>query len=168
VGAPTPGRSHAVAWRDALRDSDLDVTAKAVGFVMSTYLPNVFPSRATIAAGASLSVRAVDKALKRLEAGGFITTRRTRGRNVNSYLLTIPNGERGSLLPDSQRRTKSTPTANRTTSNGEPRSPEDDNKSSKTYGGAPLGGAPPVEQARTTDVDWMAKDVTEHNAEAYA
>lgn len=91
----TPARAILAAWRDALRDSALDTTAKAVGFVLSTYFSRdgsgAFASRKTIAAGASLrSERAVYAAVRRLEAAGFLTVSVSKGRSSNSYAATLP------------------------------------------------------------------------------
>ena len=62
------------AWRDAIRDSDLDRTAKLVAFVVSIYMNGqgwAFPSKATIAEGCNLdSIRTVDVAVQRLERAG--------------------------------------------------------------------------------------------------
>jgi hypothetical protein len=52
------GRKGLVAvWRDAVRDSDLDRTAKLVAFMLSTWIAGrglAYPSKATLAKGASL------------------------------------------------------------------------------------------------------------------
>lgn len=77
-------------FRNAIRDSDLDRTAKLVAFTLSTYMDSqgsAFPSKATLAAGASLGrgKRAVDAAIDRLEAHGFIEISRSRGGNSNTY-----------------------------------------------------------------------------------
>jgi len=88
-------------WRKALRESRVDSTAKLIGFVLDTYADrygHCFPSRQTIANGASCDVRTVDQALRRLESRGFVRVRRTKGRDVNRYWLLSPNSERDSLL----------------------------------------------------------------------
>src|SRR5258708_3100300 len=56
-------RAPLAEWRDALRDSGLDTTPKAVGWTIATYAKDgrAFPSKATIAAGASLSCRLVER-----------------------------------------------------------------------------------------------------------
>ncbi len=74
-------KSLAAVWQDTVRrdSTDLDRTSKLVGYVLSTYFDGQCqtvrtpPSRATLAAGASISDRAVDKALVRLEQAGFLT-----------------------------------------------------------------------------------------------
>jgi hypothetical protein len=62
-------------WRDSIRDSDLSRTAKSVAAVLSTYMDArgfARPGRATLAAGASVSDRTVDKAIDQLEAAGWL------------------------------------------------------------------------------------------------
>lgn len=74
-------------WQHAIVDSNLDGTAKLVALVLSRYM-NLSgwanPGKARLAAGASLGQgrRAVDEAVKRLEARGFLEPRReaTLGR----------------------------------------------------------------------------------------
>jgi hypothetical protein len=88
-------RSLLAAWRDAVRDSGLDRTAKLVAFVISTYMDSIgkaFPSKATIAAGSSLGAgrRAVDRAVDRLEASGLLKIRRSRGRVSFRYFASVP------------------------------------------------------------------------------
>jgi hypothetical protein len=80
-------------WRNALRDSNLSRGAKAVGFVLSTYVDNggtCFPARKTIAAGASIGVHAVDNGIAVLERARFIAVSRSKGRVSNTYALTLP------------------------------------------------------------------------------
>jgi hypothetical protein len=81
-------------WRDAVRDSDLDTTAKVVAFTLSTYMNGggwCHPSKATIARGASLSApRAVNGAVNRLERAGFLEIRHSRGHHANRYRAAIP------------------------------------------------------------------------------
>ena len=106
-------RALLAKWRDALRDSELDTTAKAVGYVIATYWNgrglHAFPAKLTIAAGASLrSVRAVDRAVLRLEQAGFLEVERSHGRSSNTYAATLPTPHDG---------TGSTP-SHRTGSNG--------------------------------------------------
>ena len=65
-------------------------TAKLVALVISTYFGgedlSAFPSRSTIAVGASLSVRAVEKALRRIESAGFIKVIWSNGGNNRPHL----------------------------------------------------------------------------------
>jgi hypothetical protein len=88
-------RALLAKWRDALRDSELDMTAKACGYVIATYWNgrglSAFPAKTTIAAGAGLrSVRAADEAVLRLERAGFIDVSRSKGRSSNRYAATLP------------------------------------------------------------------------------
>jgi hypothetical protein len=97
-------RARLAEWRDALRDSKLDATAKLVGFVISTYWDRngagAFPSKGKIAAGASvLSTRTADAAVDRLEATGFLEVSRSRGRSSNRYLATLPTPQEAAGLP---------------------------------------------------------------------
>jgi hypothetical protein len=86
-------------WRVAIRDSELDCTAKHVGHVISTYMNGAgvtFVGKETIAKGAGLkSVRAVDNAIDRLEDAGLLTIRRSRGRHPNHYLASTPHPDAG-------------------------------------------------------------------------
>jgi hypothetical protein len=80
-------------WRDAIRDSELDAPTKAVAFTLSTYMNGrgfAYPSKAALAAGASVSKRTVDATVDRLEAAGFIELDRSRGRRSNHYQASLP------------------------------------------------------------------------------
>jgi hypothetical protein len=81
-------------WRDAVRDSpDLDRTAKLVAFCLSTYMNrygSAWPSQDTLAAGASITDRAVHSATVRLERAGFLEVERSRGRSSHQYVATLP------------------------------------------------------------------------------
>jgi hypothetical protein len=87
-------------WRNTIRDSGLDKTAKLVAFVLSTYMDahgRAFPSKATLASGASLGEgrRAVDKAIVRLEEAGLLHVTRSKGRRPFQYrALTSQTGAR--------------------------------------------------------------------------
>ena len=98
-----PGSSRAVSdgvraplaeWRDALRDSDLDSTARLAGFVISTYANAsglTFVGKELIAAGiAARSIRTADEAVNRLERAGYLHVTRPLGGRPNRYLLTLP------------------------------------------------------------------------------
>ena len=114
-------------WRNVLRDSEIDRTAKLVGFVISTYMDShgvAYPSKATIAAGAGLGAgrRAVDAAVDRLEAAGLLEIERSKGRRPCVYraagaTLTAHDGatlggtNRAEI--DTQRRTNGHPTSHR-------------------------------------------------------
>ena len=88
-------KSLPAVWRDTLRDSVLDATAKLVGFVLSTYMDArgfAFPSKETLARGSSLGVgkRSVDGAVDRLEEAGFLNLERSLGRHSIRYQATLP------------------------------------------------------------------------------
>ena len=100
-------RARIPQWRDALRDSELDRTAKLVGFVLSTYMDArgaAWPAKTTLARGASLGREpapggerrkgntAVDTAIDRLEAAGLLDVDRKRGRRGFHYTALIPRG----------------------------------------------------------------------------
>jgi hypothetical protein len=73
--------SFRLVWCHALRESGLDAKAKLVGFALSTYMDGgglAWPSRTTIAAASSLSVRSVDQALSSLKASGFSRSPKVR------------------------------------------------------------------------------------------
>jgi hypothetical protein len=90
----TGRRPLVLAWRDAVRDSELRATVKLVAHTLSTYMDAggaAFPSKLTIADGASLkSERAVDAAVLELEGAGFIDVSRSRGRSSNRYQAKLP------------------------------------------------------------------------------
>lgn len=98
-------RSLTAAWRDAVRDSDLDRTAKLVAYTIGTYMNAAgvaYPSKALIASGATLGAgrRAVDTAIDRIEAAGLLEVRRTNGRTSFTYVA------RGCDVDDRERRTE--------------------------------------------------------------
>jgi hypothetical protein len=91
-------------WRNAVRDSDLDRTAKLVALVLSTYMDHTgaaWPAKTTIARGASLGRvgqkgnTAVDSAIDRLEAAGLLVVDRRRGRRGFLYGAAIPRDGEG-------------------------------------------------------------------------
>jgi hypothetical protein len=90
-------------WKLAIRASSLDATAKYVALMLDTWMDSAgkaWPSRKSIATGASLSVDAVDKAIRRLEAAGFLLVSRTKGRRANSYqAVPQPDGNGRSERP---------------------------------------------------------------------
>lgn len=82
------------AWRIAVRESNLDATAKLVAFTLDTYMDRrgiAWPSRPSLATSSSLGVRTVDRALIRLENAGLIVVARGRGRRSNLYCADVPN-----------------------------------------------------------------------------
>jgi Helix-turn-helix domain len=85
-------------WRDAVRDSPLRSTTKLVGVILSTWADargGCFPGRSTIAAGASVSDRAVDKALDELEREGWLAIdppKRPVATKAGGTVLRRPGG----------------------------------------------------------------------------
>jgi hypothetical protein len=126
-------------WRDAIRDSDLRATSKLVAYTLSTYANGrggAYPARQTLARGSSLTVKAVDTAIRDLETGGFLEVARSRGRRTNTYCLTLP------ATANEVRRSEWS-TANVTTANGERRSPNGERGTPKSSESVrkPVGGA---------------------------
>jgi hypothetical protein len=96
--------SKVIQWRDALRDSELDRTAKLVGHTLSTYMNGqgfAHPSKTTLARGASLGRpqqkgnTAVDGAIDRLEQAGFLSIERGRTRQGFKYSAVFPRRDGG-------------------------------------------------------------------------
>ena len=80
-------------WRDAIRDSELDATAKAVAWALSTYMNGrgeAWPSKETLAVGASKSKRAVDGAIVRIARAGYLGVSQSKGRSSNRYQAKLP------------------------------------------------------------------------------
>jgi hypothetical protein len=93
-------RPLVVRWREALRDSDLDRTAKLVGYILSTFMDKdglAWPGKETIAAGAGVHPRTADKAIKRIELFGLLGVQHSPGFRTNQYfaLLQNPGAEAG-------------------------------------------------------------------------
>jgi rubrerythrin len=87
------GKARVAVWRDTVRESELTSTPKLVALVLSTYMNgdgHAYPSIGTLAAGSSLSRRAVEHSLPKLEAAGFLEIARTRGRTSHTYAITLP------------------------------------------------------------------------------
>jgi hypothetical protein len=107
-------------WRKVLRDSSVDRTAKLVGFVLATYMDSgglAWPSRDTLAAGASITSRAVDLAVPRLEAAGLLKVERDYrgGRSkVNKYLAVIPETANAVHIAEAETANRKQQTANAT------------------------------------------------------
>jgi hypothetical protein len=83
------------AWRDAIRDDlELDATALLVGYSLSTHLNGrgeAWPSKDTLARESRKSKRAVDGAITRLVAAGYLkVSQPSRGRKSNVYQAVIP------------------------------------------------------------------------------
>jgi DNA-binding PadR family transcriptional regulator len=149
------GKSRVAVWRDAVRDSQLDRTSKAVAWCLSTYMDrhgHARPSRQTLAAGSSLSDRAVDTALQRLEAAGYLAVARTRGGNnrTNAYV---------SLLPSTANEVRRSEWANseRDALNGERHAPNGEGASHESGESAESGGAvsPGGDSTRLVEDDCM-------------
>jgi Helix-turn-helix domain len=90
------GRSALADWRNAVRDSNLDTTAKTVAFVLSTYMDRAwrcFPGQDTLARGCSLSDTAVRGGTRRLEQAGFLAVEWSKGRSPHRYFGRLPNPE---------------------------------------------------------------------------
>ena len=133
----SPAKSVVAVWRDAVRDSELDRTAKLVGHTLSTYANangTAYPSRRVLAEGASLGrgLRAVDAALRKLQDAGFLAIERSRGRSSHGYTLTLPPTAHEMRRSEwetaqrvrGQRRTDRPPTAHESTFNGARRAPK--------------------------------------------
>jgi hypothetical protein len=81
-------------WRNAVRDSDLDPTAKLVAHTLATYMNSegfCYPSKRLLARGCRKGEVTVDRAIKRLERAGFLFVVRSAGRTSNRYQATLPN-----------------------------------------------------------------------------
>jgi DNA-binding transcriptional MocR family regulator len=90
--------NNRLAWRVAVRDSSLDATAKHVALTLDIYMNRhgiAWPSRSSLAAGCSCSVKTVARAVARLERAGFVEVKRGHGRRSNLYLGVIPRGDTG-------------------------------------------------------------------------
>lgn len=89
---PKPGPG---VWADAIRDDvELGKAGTLVGHTLRTYLNRsmtAHPSRETLAKGAKVSVRTVDKGLSELEARGFLLVTRGRGGRWNQYQAVLPS-----------------------------------------------------------------------------
>lgn len=91
-------------WRNLVRDSDVDSTARLVALVLSTYMSSTgngaYPSKRTLADGCGLnSTRAVDQAINRLELAGLLAVHRSKGHNPNTYQALVPPPETGPREP---------------------------------------------------------------------
>jgi Helix-turn-helix domain len=148
TGPRRRAKSQSGIWRDAIRDSSLDRTSKAVAWCLSTYMDrhgHARPSRATIATGCSLSDRAVDRALKALSDAGYLAIARTKGGNnrVNAYAAVMP------LTANPVRRAEWL-NGERDDVNGERRAPSSERHSHESFesdegSGGRLTGAAPLD-----------------------
>ncbi len=100
--------SAVIVWRDALRDSRLNSTAKLVGLVLSTHMTaggdGAYPSQDTLARETSLEKRAIYRATRRLEEAGFIAVTWSRGRASHRYRATLPTATESRRSPLLQQR----------------------------------------------------------------
>jgi biotin operon repressor len=81
-----------LVWRVAVRDSELDATAKHVALTLDTYMDRrgiAWPSKPTLARDTGYTVRAVDRAINRLEQAGLLVVARSRGRRSNLYSAAL-------------------------------------------------------------------------------
>ena len=132
-------RSLLMRWSDALIESDLRSTTKLVGLVLRKWLNSAgsaYPSQATIATGASVSVKTVQKALRELVDAGFLTYRsRSNGRRSNQYQVVMPEDKHpaATSMPDELHRDANPEPSTRqwNDANGEPASHESLNESKK-------------------------------------
>jgi hypothetical protein len=104
-------RAFVVLWREHLRESDVDRTAKLVGHTLSTYMnPEGWArvGKETLARTCSMTDRGVDGGVNRLEAAGLISVKRSRGGNalseVNEYQAIGITGEPRSRVPGNGKR----------------------------------------------------------------
>ena len=120
-----------ILWREAFAESELDSTAKLVAYALSTRMNgagDTFAGKADIARRASLSLRAVDEGIKRLERAGYVVVGRSRGRRPNHYLAADPNPA-GAAGLDNSTPHLTQPTPHLTTTNPAGAAPEVDLKS---------------------------------------
>jgi hypothetical protein len=122
------GKSIPQVWRDAVRDSSLDSTAKGVAFALTTWMDlrgHAFPSRATLAAGAGYTVKTIDRAVPRLEKAGLLRVIRNSGRSrVNYYIALLPERATESRRLEWERATLATEKGDSEAVNGDRVSPE--------------------------------------------
>lgn len=133
-------------WRDAVRDSVLDRTAKAVAWCLATFMNAhglCWPSQDTLAAGASLSDRAVHTATQRLERAGFLEVERSLGRTSHRYQAVLPSTANAVRRSEWATANRATSNPERRSSNGERGSHEDveDVESGALHAAGALEGA---------------------------
>ncbi len=82
-------------WRDAVIDCDeLDPTAKLIAVVLGRYMNGggiCWPSRRLIAQRSGKSESTVDRAIRRLEAAGYLVIEWSRGKSSHRYTAALPN-----------------------------------------------------------------------------
>jgi hypothetical protein len=137
---PTMKKGLLATWRDAVADSDLDSTAKVVaGLAIATHMDRngyAYPGRQRIARRSSLSIRTVDKAIRRVEAAGFLEVTRVSGGNskTNGYQACLPETANELRRREWDTATLTTQTANLAALNGELGSPESSESKRKQAG----------------------------------
>lgn len=134
-------------WRNAIRDSDLDATAKLVALVLSTYMNSAgecYPARATLAKNCRCAVRTVERAVTRIESAGLLDVSRTAGRGHSNRYRASVKGVTGDAFSGKKRRhqrpEKATPDAVKGDT-GDARKRE---KASESGRARLDGGAPPI------------------------
>lgn len=93
VAENDPPVNSRLQWRIAIRESDLDPTAKLVALTLDIYMNRrgiAWPLKSSLAAGSSCSVRTVDRALIRLERAGFVVVAHSKGKRLNLYCAATP------------------------------------------------------------------------------
>jgi len=138
-------KSVLAVWRDAVRDSSLSTTCKSVAWCLSTYMDArgvAWPSRGLLARGSSLGagLRSVDRALRELEAAGFVTIERSRGRSSHRYLAGIPATAHEMRRSEWATARQATPNRANGASNRAANAPESI-ESVESRAGAPINGA---------------------------
>lgn len=94
-------------WRSAICDSDLPPTVRHVALTLSLHMSergdSCFPSRQVLALETGLSERAVQRAIKALEEGGWLRVERPAERggrgHPNRYAARVPEGRPWFSLP---------------------------------------------------------------------
>lgn len=112
--------NHLLAWRIAVRESELDRVAKLVALTLGIYMNRrgiAWPSKQSLAEGTGYSIRTVDRAIIRLEQAGFLIVTRTAGRRSNRYTSVIHNPVTGDGVKLSTTPSAATPTPSRVTFN---------------------------------------------------
>lgn len=145
-------RTTIIEWRNAIRASPLDRTAKLVALMLSTYFGahelTAWPGRKRLAADCGLSVRSVEQAVKRVEAAGLLkVVRSLGGRRSNLYAACLP--EANELRPDADFAAKKLHRRGADDGGGgETRSPEGGEAAEGTRGhaAAPDGRGVPLEE----------------------
>jgi hypothetical protein len=133
-------------WSRALRESDLRSTTKLVAFVQATYMDAdgfSYPSTASIAKGASLNERSVERHRALLERSGWLIgegNRRGGKSRTVKYLAAVPETANKVRRFEFEKAKRATRKGESHTANGGRRSPEEEEH--VTRGGAVSGAAP--------------------------